>query len=93
MRCSNGEKGVPEGKRKQLKRKGKKMGNEDMIAELNAQLMLKENRVRKLARMAVELPLTRENLPVLETYALEIRSLAYQIRELQVAKGAALAAR
>ena len=93
MRCSNGEKGVPEGKRKQLKRKGKKMGNEDMIAELNAQLMLKENRVRKLARMAVELPLTRENLPALETYALEIRSLAYQIRELQVAKGAALAAR
>jgi len=69
------------------------MGNEDMIAELNAQLMLKENRVRKLARMAVELPLTRENLPALETYALEIRSLAYQIRELQVAKGAALAAR
>ncbi len=93
MRCSNGEKGVPEGKRKQLKRKGKKMGNEDMVAELNAQLMLKENRVRKLARMAVELPLTRENLPALETYALEIRSLAYQIRELQVAKGAALAAR
>ena len=93
MRCSNGEKGVPEGKRKQQKRKGKKMGNEEMIAELNAQLQTKEGRVRRLARMVTELPLTRENLPALETYAVEMRSLAYQIRQLQVAKAAALAAR
>ena len=69
------------------------MGNEEMIAELNAQLQTKECRVRKLARMVTELPLTRENLPVLETYAVEMRSLAYQIRQLQVAKAAALAAR
>ena len=69
------------------------MGNEEMIAELNAQLMLKETRVRRLAKMAEELPLTRENLPALETYAVEMRSLAYQIRQLLVAKSAALAAR
>ena len=69
------------------------MGNEEMIAELNAQLMVKEMRVRKLAKMVEELPLTRENLPALECYAIEIRSLAYQVRQLQVAKAAALAAR
>ena len=69
------------------------MGNEEMIAELNTQLMVKESRVRKLAKMTEELPLTRENLPALETYAVEMRSLAYQIRQLQVAKAAALAAR
>ena len=69
------------------------MGNEEMIAELNAQLMLKETRVRRLAKMAEGLPLTRENLPALETYAVEMRSLAYQIRQLLVAKSAALAAR
>jgi len=69
------------------------MGDEEMMAELNAQLMVKETRVRKLARMVGELSLTRENLPALETYAVEMRSLAYQIRQLQVAKAAALAAR
>lgn len=69
------------------------MGNEEMIAELNTQLMVKESRVRKLAKMTEELPLTRENLPALECYALELRCLAYQIRQLQVAKAAALAAR
>ena len=90
---------VPTGKREypkaneNQKRKGKKMGDEEMMAELNAQLMVKEMRVRKLARMVGELPLTRENLPALETYAVEMRSLAYQIRQLQVAKAAALAAR
>ena len=68
------------------------MGNEEMIAELNAQLLVKEARVRKLAKMVEELPLTRENLPALETYALELRCHAYQIRQLQVAKAAALAA-
>ncbi len=69
------------------------MGDEEMMVELNTQLMVKENRVRKLAKMVGELPLMRENLPVLETYAVEMRSLAYQIRQLQVAKAAALAAR
>ena len=69
------------------------MGNEEMIAELNAQLLTKEGRVRKLARMVMELPLSRENLPTLETYAVEMRSLAYQIRQLLVAKAAAFAAR
>ena len=69
------------------------MGNEEMIAELNTQLMVKESRVRKLAKMTEELPLTRENLPALETYAVEMRCLAYQIRQLQVAKAVALAAR
>ncbi len=69
------------------------MGNEETIAELNAQLMMKETRVRKLARLAGELPLTRENLPALDCYALQLRSLAFQIRQLQVAKAAALAAR
>jgi len=69
------------------------MGNEEMIAELNAQLMVKEARVRRLAKMVEELPLMRENLPALETHAIEMRSLAYQIRQLQVAKAAALAAR
>ena len=93
MRCSNGEKGVPEGKRKQRRKERNRLGNEEMIAELNAQLMVKETRVRKLARLAGELPLTRENLPALECYAVEMRSLAYQIRQLQVAKAAALAAR
>lgn len=91
---------VPTGKREYPKasennaeRKENRMGNEEMIAELNAQLMVKETRVRKLARLAGELPLTRENLPALECYAVEMRSLAYQIRQLQVAKAAALAAR
>ena len=69
------------------------MGNEEMVAELNAQLLVKEARVRKLARLAGELPLTRENLPALETYAVEMRFLAYQIRQLLVSKAAALAAR
>lgn len=69
------------------------MGNEEMIAELNARLLVKETRVRKLARMVEELPLTRENLPAVECYAIELRSLAYQIRHLQVAKAASLAAR
>ena len=69
------------------------MGNEEMIAELKAQLMVKEARVRRLAKMVEELPLTRENLPNLETNAVEMRSLAYQIRQLLVAKSAALAAR
>jgi len=69
------------------------MGNEEMIAELNARLMLKETRLRKLAKMVEELPLFRENLPALECYAIEMRSLAYQIREILVAKAAALAAR
>ena len=68
------------------------MPNEEMMAELNAQLTIKETRVRKLARLAGELPLKRENLPALECYALEMRSLAYQIRQLLVAKAAALAA-
>ena len=70
-----------------------KMGNEEMIAELNTQLMMKELRLRKLAKMVGELKLTRENLPALETHAIEMRSLAYQIRQLLVAKSAALAAR
>ncbi len=69
------------------------MGNEEMIAELNAQLQSKEGRVRKLARMVTELPLSRENLPTLENYAVEMQSLAYQIRQLLVAKAAAHAAR
>ena len=69
------------------------MGNEEMIAELNAQLQSKVGRVRKLAQFVAELPLSRENLPALETYAVEMRSLAYQIRQLLVAKAAALAAR
>ena len=90
---------VPTGKREYPKanennaERKEKMGNEEMIAELNAQLMVKEMRVRKLAGLAGELPLTRENLPALECYAIEMRSLAYQIRQLQVAKAAALAAR
>ena len=69
------------------------MGNEEMIAELNAQPLTKEGRVRKLARMVTELPLSRENLPTLETYAVEMRYLAYQIRQLLVAKATAFAAR
>ena len=87
-----GKREYPKAKRKRKERK-EKMGNEEMIAELNAQLTVKEARVRKLARLAEELPLTRENLPALECYAVEMRSLAYQIRQLQVAKAAALAAR
>ena len=69
------------------------MGNEEMIAELNAQLLVKESRVRRLAQMVNEMPLARENLPAVECYAIELRSLAYQIRQLQVAKAAAFAAR
>ena len=90
---------VPTGKREYPKanenneKRKTKMGNEEMIAELKAQLQTKECRVRRLARMVTELPLTRENLPALETYAVELRSLAYQIRQLLVAKSAALAAR
>ena len=90
---------VPTGKREYPKanenneKRKATMKDEEMMAELNTQLMVKENRVRKLAKMVEELPLMRENLPVLETYAVEMRSLAYQIRHLQVAKAAALAAR
>ena len=78
---------------KTKKGKAKTMGNEEMLAELNARLMLKETRLRTLAKMVEELPLLRENLPALECYAIEMRSLAYQIREILVAKAAALAAR
>ena len=90
---------VPTGKREYPKanenneKRKTKMGNEEMIAELKAQLLVKEARVRKLAKLAGEILLTRENLPALETYAVELRSLAYQIRQLLVAKSAALAAR
>ena len=87
-----GKREYPRGDKTKKKRKAK-MGNEEMIAELNAQLLVKETRVRKLAKMVEELPLMRENLPALETYAVEMRSLAYQIRHLQAAKTAALAAR
>lgn len=93
MRSSNGQKGVPEGKTKTTQKGKEKMGNEEMIAELNARLMVKKMRVRKLANLAGELPLMRDDLPALECYAIEMRSLAYQIRQLQVAKSAALAAR
>ena len=40
-----------------------------------------------------ELPLTRDNLPAVECYAVELRSLAYQMRQLMAAKAAVLAAR
>ena len=69
------------------------MGNEEMIAELKAQLLVKETRMRKLARLAEGIKLTRENLPALECWAVEMRSLAYQLRQLMVAKAAALATR
>ena len=69
------------------------MGNEEMIAELKAKLLVMEMRVRQLASSAGEIALTRENLPALECWAVELRSLAYQIRHLMVAKAAALAAR
>ena len=67
-------------------------GNEEMIAELKAQILVKETRVRSVARLMEELPLTRDNLPAVECYAVELRSLAYQIRQLMVAKAAAIAA-
>ena len=51
-------------------------GNEEMIAELKAQILVKETRMRTLAR-----------------YAEELRSLAYQMRQLMAAKAAVLAAR
>ena len=68
------------------------MGNEEMIAELKAQLLVKETRVRRLASSVNGIPLTGENLPVVECWAVELRSLAYQIRQLMVAKAAAIAA-
>ena len=68
-------------------------GNEEMIAELKVQLLVKETRMRKLARLAEGIELTRENLPAVESYAVEMRSLAYQLRQLMVAKAAALATR
>ena len=68
-------------------------GNEEMIAELKAQILVKETRMRTLARYAEEIELTRENLPALECWAVEMRSLAYQMRQLMAAKAAVLAAR
>ena len=68
-------------------------GNEEMIAALKAQILVKETRMRTLARYAEEIELTRENLPALECWAVEMRSLAYQLRQLMVAKSAALAAK
>lgn len=68
-------------------------GNEEMIAALKAQILVKETRMRTLARYAEEIELTRENLPALECWAVEMRSLAYQLRQLMVAKAAALATR
>ena len=67
-------------------------GNEEMIAELKAQILVKETRVRSVARLMEELPLTRDNLPAVECYAVEMRSLVYQMRLLMSAKAAALAA-
>ena len=67
-------------------------GNEEMIAALKAQILVKETRMRTLARYAEEIELTRENLPALECWAVEMRSLAYQLRQLMVAKAAAIAA-
>jgi hypothetical protein len=93
MGVPTGKREYPKAKEKPKGKETKRMGNEEMIAELNAQLQTKEGRVRKLARFVTELPLSRENLPALETYAVEMRSLAYQIRQLLVAKAAALAAR
>ena len=87
-----GKREYPTGDENQKERKGR-MGNEEMIAELNAQLLVKEARVRKLAHLVAEMPLGRENLPALECHALELRSLAYQMRELLTAKAAVLAAR
>ena len=52
-------------------------GNEEMIAALKAQILVKETRMRTLARYAEEIELTRENLPALECWAVEMRSLAY----------------
>ena len=68
-------------------------GNEEMNAALKAQILVKETRMRTLARYAEEIELTRENLPALECWAVEMRSLAYQLRQLMVAKAAALATR
>ena len=68
-------------------------GNEEMIAALKAQILVKETRMRTLARYAEEIGLTRENHPALECWAVEMRSLAYQLRQLMVAKAAALATR
>ena len=68
-------------------------GNEEMIAALKAQILVKETRMRTLARYAEEIELTRENLPAVDSYAVEMRSLAYQLRQLMVAKAAALATR
>ena len=67
-------------------------GNEEMIAALKAQILVKETRMRTLARYAEEIELTRENLPALECWAVEMRSLVYQMRLLMSAKAAALAA-
>ena len=67
-------------------------GNEEMIAALKAQILVKETRMRTLARLAEGIELTRENLPAVESYAVEMRSLVYQMRLLMSAKAAALAA-
>ena len=48
--------------------------------------------MRRLASSVNGIPLTGENLPVVECWAVELRSLAYQIRQLMVAKAAAIAA-
>ena len=53
----------------------------------------REERCLRVVGEPLELPLSRENLPTLENYAVEMQSLAYQIRQLLVAKAAALAAR
>ena len=68
-------------------------GNEEMIAALKAQILVKETRMRTLARYAEGIELTQENLPALECWAVEMRSLAYQLRQLMVAKAAALSTR
>ncbi len=61
--------------------------NRDEIkARLNAKLKERSDRVRRLAHSIILMRLGHDELPLLESHALELRSLAYQIRSLRAAR-------
>ncbi len=59
---------------------------EEIKARLNAKLRERKQRVKRLAHSVMLMRLGADELPLLECHALELRSLAYQIRSLRAAR-------
>ncbi len=84
----SGEKEYPRDKGNRSE-KGNKMPEshkDEIKARLNAKLMERKARVKRLAHSVLLMRLGQDELPLLECHALELRSLAYQIRSLRAAR-------